>query len=121
MFEKLDRLILSVNDMEMSANFYKNFLGLKQIVDRPRWKTFKLGDCELGLRPWTPGTEDERRVKHGFVMAFNVPDVDQATRELKEKGAPILVEPRDEDFGRYSEIADPDGYIIMLLSENSQG
>jgi len=119
MFEKLDRLILSVNDLEESANFYKNFIGLKQRIDKPRWKTFALGDCELGLRPWIPGTEDERHVKHGLVMAFEVPDVDVAIKDLKLKGVPILVEPLDEDFGRYAEIADPDGYIIMLVTSNS--
>jgi len=117
MFEKINTFILCVNDLNESKNFYKNLLGLKQLADKPKWKTFLLGDTILGLKPWTPGTEDERKVKHGVYIGFDVADVDQAIQQLEKKGAHVLVDPRNEEFGRYAEIADPDGHIIMLVSE----
>ncbi|OGB99529.1 hypothetical protein A2V82_05910 [candidate division KSB1 bacterium RBG_16_48_16] len=120
MFEKLNWLVLCADDLEESKNFYKNLLGLEQVSDKPSWKAFKLGESLLALRPWTPGTEDERHVKHGIYIGFHVADVDDAVVILEQKGAHILVDPRDEEFGRYAEIADPNGYIIMLMTERKQ-
>ena len=114
MQNKLDFLILHVKNLASSAKFYKEMLGLKQLEDQPEWKTFDLGDTILGLQPWHPGTEDERPLKHGISIGFDVQDVDQQLAELEKKGAHVLVEPRDEQFGRYAEIVDPEGYIIML-------
>ena len=118
MFEKLNTLILSVKNMDESVHFYNNFLGLEQVDNKPRWRTFKLGDMLLALRPWTPETEDERRVKHGICLAFHVENVDESIEELEKKGARILIDPENADFGRFAKITDPDGYIIMLISKN---
>jgi lactoylglutathione lyase len=114
MLKKLDILILHVSDLSTSAHFYKDIMGLKQKDDQTAWKTFDLGDTILGLQPWHPGTEDERPLKHGISLGFEVEDVDKRFKELEKKGAHCLVEPRDDMFGRYAEIVDPDGYVIML-------
>jgi predicted enzyme related to lactoylglutathione lyase len=114
MVKKLDILILHVKDLSVSVNFYTHILGLKQKDDQTSWKSFRLGDTVLGLQPWHPGTEDERPLKHGISLGFEVENVDKRFKELEKKGAHCLVEPRDDMFGRYAEIVDPDGYIIML-------
>jgi predicted enzyme related to lactoylglutathione lyase len=114
MQKKLDTIILHVKNLTLSAKFYKNMLGLKQIDNQSKWKSFDLGDTILGLEPWHPGTEDERPLKHGISIGFEVQDVDIKFLDLEKKGAHVLVEPRDEKFGRYAEIVDPEGYIVML-------
>jgi predicted enzyme related to lactoylglutathione lyase len=114
MESKLDTIILHVKNLSAAVKFYKNMLGLKQLDNQPKWKSFDLGGTILGLEPWHPGTEDERPLKYGIALGFEVSDVDKRLAELEKKGAHILVEPRDETFGRYAEIVDPEGYVIML-------
>ena len=75
-----------------------------------------MGDINLGLQKEVPGTEDERPVKHGVAIGFEVDDVETSWREIQEKGAHVLAVPRNGDVGKYAEITDPDGHIIMLLS-----
>lgn len=117
MFEKLDILILHVKNVEASDNFYSNLIGLKKLEDKPDWKSYQLGETILAVRPWAPETEDERPVKYGAAFGFNVDNVDKRVKELEDQGAHILLKPRDEKWGRYAEIVDPDGYILMLISE----
>ena len=116
MFKKLDNVILCVNDMKESVRFYRDIIGLEQKANDPDWKTFSLGDTTLALRPWLPDTEDERHVKHGISLCFLVGDVNTAVPELESMGAHVLLSPCDAERGRVAEIADPDGYIIMLMT-----
>ncbi len=116
MFKRLDNVILCVNNMKESVRFYRDVIGLKQTADEPDWKTFSLGETTLALRSWLPDTEDERHVKYGITLCFLVSDVNAAVRELESLGAHVLVSPRDEEHGRVAEIADPDGYILMLMT-----
>lgn len=120
MFDKVNIIILHVSDIDVSEKFYRDVLKLQVLEDKPRWKSFQLGDIVLALRPWVPETEDERPVKWGIALGFDVDDVDKRIEELEKHGAHILIEPRDESFGRYAEIVDPDGYILMLISEDKK-
>ncbi len=116
MFSRLDILIIHVADIEKSAHFYKNILNLKQLKDESGWKTFEMDHQILALQTWDAEIKDERPVKYGITLAFDIDDVDTTILQLKAKGAHILVEPRTKDFGRFAEIVDPDGYIIMLVT-----
>jgi len=113
--QDFELIMLRVADIDRSAAFYRG-LEMEPLEDEPNWKTFRLGPSTLALRKWDPGTEDERPIKYGISMAFTVPDVDASLAELENKGAHVLVVPKDEEFGRYAKIVDPDGYIIMILS-----
>lgn len=117
MFDKMDILILHVDDVAASHNFYKNMLGLKQLEDKPNWKSFQLGNSVIAVRPWAPDTKDERFIKYGPAFGFNVDNVDKRIAELEKQGAHVLLRPQEKSWGRYAEIVDPDGYIIMLISE----
>ena len=120
MFEKPDIMNLHVSNIEASDHFYQDILGLARIENKPGWKSFKLGETILAIRPWLPETTDERKIKYGIALGFNVDDVDKRMKELTAKGVGMLIEPRDESFGRYAEIVDPDGYILMLISESKK-
>jgi predicted enzyme related to lactoylglutathione lyase len=116
-FQGLNSVILNVNDLNVSKAFYENLIGLKLLTDKPHWKRFQAGNIQLGIQPWKRGTEDERPVKHGVFLGFKVFDVDKTVNRLEKEGAHILVDPQDDEFGRYAEIVDPDGYIIIITSE----
>ena len=116
MFEKLDMIVLMVSNMSESIKFYRDLLGLEMTQKSKKWTTFKIGEMTLGLHTEIPGTEDERPLKYGAALAFNVRDVNAAWQEMQNKGAHILAVPRKAAFGKYTEITDPDGHIIMLIS-----
>ena len=116
MFKELDLLMLDVKDISASTYFYHDILEFEIKKQSPNWTTFRMGKTTLAIRPQREQMVDERNVKHGIVFGFLCLDVDKKVKELEEKGAHILLWPRDETFGRYAEIADPDGHIIMLTN-----
>ena len=120
MLKKLDFIVLHVKNLASSVNFYKHIIGLKQIDDQSTWKAFHIGNAILGLEPWHPGTEDERPLKHGVSLCFEVDNVEKRFAELEKKGAHCLMEPSEADFGRYAEIVDPDGYILMIYKKRNE-
>lgn len=116
MFKQLDLIILDVQDMKAATQFYHQILGFGVKGSSSEWTTFDMDKTTLAIRPVNPELADERHVKHGVIFGFSVRDVDQKVAELEKQGAHILVRPRSGTLGRYAEIADPDGHIIMLTT-----
>lgn len=116
MFKQLDLIILDVQDMKAATKFYHDILGFEIKVTKPEWTAFDMDKTTLAIRPMNPELADERHVKHGAILGFSVRDVDKKVVDLEQQGAHILVRPRDGQMGRYAEIADPDGHIIMLTT-----
>jgi lactoylglutathione lyase len=115
MFEKVDFVTLMVSNMEAAVSFYRDVLGAKLKEEGAEWTSFALGDTELTLQQAPPDLADERHVKYGFALGFKVKSLEAAVADLKGKDAHFLMTPRDTSFGRYVEIVDPDGHIIMVV------
>ncbi len=100
-----------------SRDFYRDVLGLTVGVDQaPDWVDFPLGGgAMLGIHPEDPTTNlmlAPGSLSNGFV----VDDVDAFIAGVKAHGVPVVVEPRDEPFGRHAIIADPDGYTVQIYT-----
>jgi len=121
MFKKLDRVILSVSDLEESVSFYQNVMGFDVTFKSSEVCTINFGDTELVLQPMTEELADPRPIKHGSALNFKTDDLAAACDALKKQGAPMLVAPKQGHFGMYAQFVDPDGRIISISERKKSG
>jgi len=102
----------TVTDLERAVNFHTNVLGLHEKYQFSNYAGFDCGGVELGLVPGraTQAAQDAPCVD------FLVQDVDEAYRELAERGVRFLKEPHDTPWGgRIALFTDPDGHPLQLV------
>lgn len=115
---------IRVRDLERSLAFYTRVFGMKEIgrgtmphggryvhLRSPRSsQRLELNWYPRTSRFWTPYRKGEE-MDH---LAFRVPDVRAAFRELRRKGVPVAVSPA-QSKGTEVYVKDPDGIWIELL------
>ena len=121
---QLHHVAINVSDLERSVEFYKNFLGLKQMENpnfpfRTAW--FDLGEgrqLHLMLVPDSETIRGTREVvpNHGH-FALRVKSYSQALDSVKEAGIPHVATPHSPAPWPQLHISDPDGNIIELNTE----
>jgi len=101
-----------VSNFQEAVAFYENILGLPKKAQWPTYAVFDLCGIMLGLEPG-----GERGPKKNVPDIYlEVDNVDDAHRELKDKGIMFLTEPKDQTWGaRTAKFADPDGNMFILV------
>jgi lactoylglutathione lyase len=108
---KIDNIMFRVKDLDVSARFYSEALGLKQV-----WRddesqmigfVFPESDSEIVIHT----REDIPNPDFNFL----VEDVEAFVREFREKGYKICKEPFDVRPGKLAVLADPDDNIINVI------
>ena len=120
---------IRVTNLERSVRFYKNAMGMKQVV---KGKMAQGGiyvalksprsTHRLELNYYPPGTRFYEKYKPGSELdhlAFWVKDVDKTYKKLLAKGAKKAVKPFSQDQYRMAFLKDPDGIWIELLGIQS--
>lgn len=122
---RLQQTYLMVNDLETTAEFYRDILDLQVYEKDETSIEFNTGSCRIklecdfdektlamfGLNP--PG--DNRG--DGVIVVLNVDDVDGVHDRIVDSTTPaeILAKPQDVSWGRrVCLVEDPEGYIIEL-------
>lgn len=109
--EKLDFAAIPSRDAERSRRFYGEVLGLRS--DEHGRYEFWVGDTCLGI--WEPEKYgipfQPQKLAH---FALHVADVDQARKELEEKGVEFAGETFDTSVCKMAFFTDPDGNDLML-------
>jgi predicted enzyme related to lactoylglutathione lyase len=110
----LDFVLVSVTDIERSATFYRETLGLRQTAGfPPSWYEFDAGGSTIALG--TPPPEaPQPPYNNGISIALAVPDARVAVEELRAKGVAILQEVQESSVCHMALIADPDGTLLWL-------
>jgi lactoylglutathione lyase len=113
--------VLFVADYRRARDFYENVMGLECVHGTDGVDAyFKIGsDGLLLISNATAGDllspdDVDREPARGarFVMATEVPDVDAAYAELRNRGAQFLRVPADRPWGlRCAHFTDPDGNV----------
>jgi len=128
---RLLHTMLRVGDLDRSIKFYTEILGMQLL----RQKEYPEGEFTLAFLGY--GSEENNTVLEltynwgtkaydigaGFGhLAVEVPDVYQATAEIKEMGGTIIRDAGPMNAGAtiIAFVADPDGYQIELIGEDHQ-
>ena len=121
MFGRIGSVILLVDDLERSAQFYKDTIGLKLKVKTTDWVEFFEKGTTLALHPRRRRKDvDYDRDGHPNVLVgFMVADLDQVIKDLRAKDVRFFKEPTTEPFGKHAIILDPDDHLISIAEIES--
>ena len=104
------RVLLRPTDPDVSTAFYRDVLGLAVYREFPGGTVFFLGGGYLEVSGRGDAAEGPVR------LWLQVRDLAAAHRELRERGATVLREPRREPWGLDEMwLADPDGVRIVVV------
>lgn len=110
-----DFLGLQVRDVEASAKFYEQIVGLTRTpVEVPGAVAFATEPIPFAVRTPQVDLDAVDRLGWGVAIWFYTDNADQAYRRLTEHGVTIAVAPFDGPFGRTFAFVDPDGYTITV-------
>jgi len=118
MLGRIRQIAVTVADLEKSKGFYRDQLGLKQLMEFPGLAFFDLDGIWLMLS----AANAQEKAAPGSVLYFEVSDIHTTSAELKTRGVAFIDEPhRIADMGSYelwmTFFRDPDGTILALRSE----
>ena len=112
-----DFISLQVRDLERSAQFYEQYLGLSRSpAGPPHAVVFDTRPVAFAVRDLLPGFSPTSTAQPGAGMALwlHATDTQAIHDTLAAAGTPITGAPFDGPFGRTCTFADPDGYQITL-------
>ena len=106
-----DFISLQVRDLERSAAFYEQYLGLKRSAARRRVRhhadRIRRPRRRRGHRP-----DAIAQPGQGMALWLHAPDARDIHDALAAAGTTIVSAPADGPFGRTFTFADPDGYQV---------
>lgn len=125
-FSAPDYVVLVVEDLDRSLDFYTGTLGLQLGHRSGPYAQLDTGTTRLSLFERSAMAETLGRDglsapspdAPGFELGFKVADVEAAYRELTADGVPGAVDPTDRPWGqRTAYLRDPDGHLIELAQD----
>jgi lactoylglutathione lyase len=116
MIGRLGLVMLIVSDMPRSVAFYRDVLELGVEYESDAWTQFDAGGVSVGLHNASEGVP---LTTGGAEIALYVDDAKAAVAKVRKRGAEIVQEAQQEEFGGVlAVIEDPDGYRIQLLEQD---
>ncbi len=114
--------LLQVEDVAMTADFYRSHFGFTPVFESD-WYMHLKGDCEslheLAIIHYDHDSIPEiGRVKSkGVILSFYVDDAASEAKRIEQAGITIAQPLRDEVFGqRHVIAADPNGILIDIIT-----
>src|SRR5579863_5253049 len=107
-FAKLNHLMIVVRDAAKSRDWYVKNLGLKIEFQVPA-QGFVALEYDWGMALLIAENKTAKGAASGFVMHFEVEDVDARYRAMRSKGVKFVHPPKQTVWGYGPELRDPDG------------
>ena len=117
---RLAHAVLLCRDLERTARFYRETLGLELAFELPGWFELDAGATRVSLRRRDRPYDGEAPAGAGVQIAFRVgpEDVDGWYERLLDGGAEIIECPVDTDYGhRTLFFRDPEGNVVEIYAE----
>ena len=111
--ERADFVSVPVTDLERSAAWYRDTLGLEQ-TEEGAWPEFRLGENAFLYLMDPTSIGQEFRGPHTAPIALRVASVEDARAELEGNGIEFFGETFDTGVCHMAHFADPDGNVFML-------
>jgi catechol 2,3-dioxygenase-like lactoylglutathione lyase family enzyme len=111
--ERTDFVSVPVQDLERSAAWYRDTLGLEQ-TGFGQWPEFRLGENAFLYLLDPRNIGQEFRGPHTSAIALRVPDVPETKRELEAKGVAFDGDVFDTGVCHMAPFRDPDGNAFLL-------
>ena len=119
-FAKLNHLLINVRDAKKSRDWYVENLGLK-VEFEARENGFVALEDDWGMALLISKGKTAKGAASGFVVHFEVEDVDARYRALKGKRVKFVHPSKQTIWGYGPELRDLDGYVIRLFDHRSVG
>ena len=110
-----DFVALQVRDLEASARFYEDLLGMeREPQGPPNAVVFRTEPIPFAVREPLVDLDAVEKLGWGVAVWFKCGDSQGLYDSLDEAGVTIAQEPFDGPFGRTFSFADPDGYLVTV-------
>jgi predicted enzyme related to lactoylglutathione lyase len=113
--ESLDFVALQVRDLDRSAKFYLDVVGLtRNPAGPPHAVVFDTKPIPFAVRTPDLDLDAVDRLGWGVALWLRTDDSDVLHKTLVDNDVEIVAEPTDGQFGRQFAFRDPDGYTITV-------
>lgn len=110
------RYVIAVQDLERSAQFYREVLGFEvREVGDPGWRFYLKDDCFIMAGECPDALSPNDLGDHSYFAYLEVDDIDRLYETVIAKNATVMKNLRDEPWGmREFGIRTIDGHRIMF-------
>ncbi len=113
--KKIGNVMLAVQDMDRSLQFYHDFIGLPIKERGESWIDLGTSGPLLSLHLASQPQPTNKSIEEGIAIGFLVGDVKSAIEELTAKGVRLHRDVVDDSNKKFAIAMDPDGYLISLF------
>ena len=110
------RSVLAVRDVAASTRFYCEVLGFeREPIDARGWSFLSRDAVKLMLGECADEMPAADTGDHSWFVRVMVDGLDEYFRDVSARGAEVIVEPADRDYGlREFAVRTPDGHRLMF-------
>jgi predicted enzyme related to lactoylglutathione lyase len=111
----IDFTALQVRDLDSSAQFYTDVIGLSRAPQSPPDAVvFATEPTPFAVRKPAVDLDATSKLGWGVAVWFLADDAHAVHKRVVDAGRPIITEPAPGPFGITFSFADPDGYTITV-------
>ncbi len=105
------QIMLMVEDVLSTVEFYQRGLGLIVTTATPAWAELEANGTTIALH----ASREKPQIGSSPILSFHVANVYTAIEDLEALGARLEGQVRQPSFGKVAAVRTPDGHLLSLL------